>query len=50
MKWVGMYIVWLRDVNFAFLSHLGCSGKNAIIRSTAICGREGLVLVSRKEM
>ena len=35
---VGMLVVSLRGVNFVFWSHLGCSGKNAIIFS-----REGLV-------
>ena len=38
MKAVGMLVVSLRAVNFAFWSHLGCSGQNAIIFS-----REGLV-------
>ena len=38
MKWVGMLVVSLRDVNFGFWSHLGCSGQNTIIFS-----REGLV-------
>ena len=38
MKGVGMLVVSLRGVNFGFWSHLGCSGKNAIIFS-----REGLV-------
>ena len=38
MKVVGMLVVSLRDVNFGFWSHLGCSGQNAIIFS-----REGLV-------
>ena len=38
MKGVGMLVVSLRGVNFAFWSHLGCSGQNAIIFS-----REGLV-------
>ena len=31
-----MLVVSLRDVNFGFWSHLGCSGQNAII-----CSREG---------
>ena len=31
MKGVGMLVVSLRGVNFGFLSHLGCSGQNAII-------------------
>ena len=35
---VGMLVVLLRGVHFGFWSHLGCSGKNAIIFS-----REGLV-------
>ena len=35
---VGMLVISLRGVNFVFWSHLGCSGKNAIIFS-----REGLV-------
>ena len=34
MKGVGMLIVSLRDLNFGFLSHLGCSGQNAIIFSS----------------
>ena len=38
MKGVGMLIISLRGVNFEFLSHLGCSGQNAIIFR-----REGLV-------
>ena len=38
MKGVGILVVLLRGVNFGFLSHLGCSGQNAIIFS-----REGLV-------
>ena len=38
MRWVGMLVVSLTGVNFRFWSHLGCSGKNAIIFS-----REGLV-------
>ena len=38
MKVVGLLVVSLRVVNFGFWSHLGCSGKNAIIFS-----REGLV-------
>ena len=38
MKGVGMLDVSLRDVNFGFWSHLGCSGQNAIIFS-----REGHV-------
>ena len=38
MKGVGMLIVSLRGINFAFWSHLGCSGQNAIIFS-----RESLV-------
>ena len=37
MKGVGMLLVSLKGVNFEFLSHLGCSGQNAIIFS-----REGL--------
>ena len=37
MKGAGMLVVSLRGVNFGF-THLGCSGKNAIIFS-----REGLV-------
>ena len=35
---MGMLVVSLRDVNFGFWSHLGCSRQNAIIFS-----REGLV-------
>ena len=38
MKGLGMFVVSLRDVNFGLLSHLGCSGQNAIIFSS-----EGLV-------
>ena len=38
MKGAGMLVVSLRGVNFAFWSHLGCSGQNAIIFS-----RKGLV-------
>ena len=38
MKGVRMLVVLLRGVNFGFLSHLGCSGQNAIIFS-----REGIV-------
>ena len=38
MRVVGMLVVSLRVVNFGFWSHLGCSGKKAIIFS-----REGLV-------
>ena len=38
VKVVGMLVVSLRGVNFGFWSHLGCSGRNAIIFS-----REGLV-------
>ena len=38
MKGVGLLFVSLRGVNFRFWSHLGSSGKNAIIFS-----REGLV-------
>ena len=38
MKVVGLLVVSLRVVNFGFWSHLGRSGKNAIIFS-----REGLV-------
>ena len=34
IKGVGMLIVSLRDLNFGFLSHLGCSGQNAIIFSS----------------
>ena len=34
----GMLVVSLRDVNFGFWSHFGCSGQNAIIFS-----REGLL-------
>ena len=30
MKEMGMLIVWLRGVTFRFLSHSGCSEKNAI--------------------
>ena len=37
MKGVGMFVVWLRGVNFGFWSNLGCSGQNAMIFS-----REGL--------
>ena len=33
MKGAGMLVVSLRGVNFGFWSHLGCSGKNAIIFS-----------------
>ena len=33
MKGAGMLVVSLRGVNFAFWSHLGCSGQNAIIFS-----------------
>ena len=33
-----MLVVSLRNVNFGFWSHLGCSGQNAIIVS-----RQGLV-------
>ena len=33
MKGVRMLVVLLRGVNFGFLSHLGCSGQNAIIFS-----------------
>ena len=29
----GMLVVSLRDVNFRFWSHLGCSGQNGIICS-----------------
>ena len=46
VKGVGMLVVSLRGVNFGFWSHLGCSGRNAIIFS-----REGLVYGSpRKNM
>ena len=38
MKWVGMFVVSHRGVNFGFWSHLGCSRQNAIKFS-----REGLV-------
>ena len=38
MKGVGMLVVSLRGINFGFLSHLECSGQNAIIFS-----HEGLV-------
>ena len=38
MKGEGMLVVSLRGVNFGFWSHLGSSGKNAIIFN-----REGLV-------
>ena len=38
MKGAGMLVVWLRGVNFGFWSHLGCSGKNAVLFSP-----EGLV-------
>ena len=38
MKGVGMLVLSLRNVNFGFWSHLGCSGQNAIIFI-----REGLV-------
>ena len=38
IKGVGMLAVSLRGVNFAFWSHLGCSGQNAIKFN-----REGLV-------
>ena len=38
MKGVGMLAVSLKDVNFRFWSHFGCSGQNAIIFSL-----EGLV-------
>ena len=33
MKVAGILVVSLRDVNFGFWSHLGCSGQNAIIFS-----------------
>ena len=33
MKGAGMLVVSLRDVNFRFWSHLGCSGQNAIVVS-----------------
>ena len=33
MKGAGTLVVQLRGVNFGFRSHLGCSGKNAIIFS-----------------
>ena len=33
MKWTGMLVVSLRDVNFGFWSHLVCSGQNVIIFS-----------------
>ena len=46
MKGMGMLVVSLRGVNFGFRSHLGCSGRNAIIFSC-----EGLVYGSpRKNM
>ena len=38
MTGAGMLVVSLRDVNFGFWSHLGCSGQNAMIFN-----REGLV-------
>ena len=38
MKQMGMLVVSLRDVNFGFWSHLGCSGQSANILS-----RQGLV-------
>ena len=38
MKGAGILVVSLRDVNFGFWSHLGCSGQNASIFS-----RQGLV-------
>ena len=38
MKWTGMLVVSLRDVNFGFWSRLRCSGQNDIIFS-----RQGLV-------
>ena len=38
MKGAGMLVVLLRGVNFGFWSHLGSSGKKAIVFS-----REGLV-------
>ena len=38
MKGEGMLVVSLRGVNFRFWSHLGSSGKNAIIFS-----HEGLI-------
>ena len=33
MKQVGMLVISFRGVNFGFWSHLGCSGKNAMIFS-----------------
>ena len=39
MKGAGTLVISLKGVNFGFWSHLGCSGRNAIIFS-----REGLVL------
>ena len=41
MKGVEMLVVSLRGVNFGLWSHLGCSGRNAIIFS-----REGLFRVA----
>ena len=42
--WHGMLVVSLRDVNFGFWSHLGCSGQSAIVFS-----REGLELHAKKD-
>ena len=39
MKVVGILVVSLRDVNFGFWSHLGCSGQNAIIFSREVSFR-----------
>ena len=39
MKGVGMLVVSLRDVNFGFWSHLGCSGQNTIIFSCEVSFR-----------
>ena len=36
MKGVGMLVVSLRDVNFGFWSHLGCSEQSIIILSRKV--------------
>ena len=44
MKGAGMLVVSLRRANVGFWSHLGCSGKNAIIFNRQGCARRNIKL------
>ena len=46
MKGVGMLVISFRGVNFGFWSHLGCSGKSAII----FCHKYNTFRVTHEEM